>query len=69
MAMPFSITSTGRNISAMPQANGDMRDMGEMTVGDYFARGSRVRKSEGIGWLEIAMVGGIGLVALQIWKK
>ena len=69
MAMPFSITSTGRNISAMPQANGDVRDMGMMTVGDFFASGSRVRQSEGLTWLPIALIGGFALVGIKLWRS
>lgn len=69
MSMPLSITSTGRNISAIPQANGDMRDMGRMVVGDFFASGSRVRQSEGIGWLPIALIGGFALVGIKLWRS
>ncbi|MDI5984899.1 hypothetical protein QLQ85_08855 [Halomonas sp. M4R5S39] len=62
---PFSITSTGRNIMAEPSADGDMRDMGTLTVGDYYARGSRVR--QGSGWQEYSVVGVVILAGLGLW--
>lgn len=48
---------------------GGTRDVGTLTVGDYYARGSRVRRSEGVGWLEMAIVGAVGLGGLYLWTR
>lgn len=58
------------NISAPvgPSQAGDYGSTGEvggMTVGDYYARGSRVR--QGSGWQELGTLGVVGLAALGLW--
>jgi hypothetical protein len=46
-----------------------MRDVGTLTVGDYYARGSRVRRDEGAGWAELAIIGAVTLGGLWLWKR
>lgn len=50
-------------------ADGAMRDMGFMSVGDFYASGSRVRKTEGIDWKILAIVGAVAVVGLKVWKS
>ncbi len=66
MAMPIpklQLSSAAGPSSA--SGYGDTGDMGTMTVGDYFARGSRVR--QGSGWQEYGTVGVVALVGLGLW--
>lgn len=48
---------------------GGTGDVGTLTVGDYYARGSRVRQSEGLGWLELGIIGAVGLGAVWLWLR
>lgn len=48
---------------------GHAGDAGTMTVGDYYASGSRVRQSSGWGWAELAVIGGVALLGLLVWRK
>lgn len=48
---------------------GDVGKMGTMTVGDYYARGSRVR--QGAGWQEVTplAVAAVAVVGLWLWMR
>lgn len=69
MGAPLSISSTGRNTGPSEAGNyGDTDGLG-LTVGDFYASGSRVRKDNGIDWKMIAIIGVVGLVGLKVWQK
>lgn len=48
---------------------GGVRDIGVMSVGDYYGTGSRVRQASGWGWQEIAVIGVVALVAYRLYKR
>ncbi len=57
---------------AGPSSAGDYGStggIGTMTVGDYYASGSRVRQSQGWAWGELAVLGAVALVGLVVWRK
>ncbi|NIC03975.1 hypothetical protein [Billgrantia bachuensis] len=64
---PFNFSPTAGPSQAADY--GGTRDVGTMTVGDYYGTGSRVRKVEGWAWGELAVIGAVALGALAIWRK
>lgn len=72
MSAPPPIPSVTGGASGPSTAadTGNARDVGTMTVGDYYATGSRVRQSQdGWGWQELAALGVVGIVGLVLWRK
>ncbi|WP_163557152.1 hypothetical protein [Halomonas sp. NO4] len=70
MAMPAMPNVTGGAAGPSSAADtGDVSGMGGMSVGDYYARGSRVRKDNGLGWVELAVIGAVALGALWVWRN
>jgi len=48
---------------------GGTRDVGAMTVGYYYASGSRVRGNTGWAWPELAVMGVALAVGVYLWRK
>ena len=69
MAVPMSLSGSGG--SAGPSSAGSYGDTGGMglTVGDFYASGSRVRKSEGLDWKMLAIIGAVAVVGIKVWKR
>lgn len=70
MAMPAMPNVTGGAAGPSNAVDaGNTGNIGGMTVGDYYASGSRVRQSSGWGWAELAVIGGVALLGLLVWRK
>lgn len=69
MAMPMSLSGSGGSAGPSSAGNyGATKGLG-LTVGDFYASGSRVRKNNGIDWQMLAIIGVAGVVALKVWKS
>lgn len=70
MAMPpMSFSGSGGSAGPSSAGNsGDTQGLG-LSVGDFYASGSRVRKDNGIDWKMMAIIGVVGLVGLKVWQK
>ncbi len=70
MAAPPIPSVTGGAAGPSSAADtGHTGDLGGMTVGDYYASGSRVRKSQGWAWKEVGVLGVVALVGWVVWRK
>ncbi|MFP3343520.1 hypothetical protein R0J87_13525 [Halomonas sp. SIMBA_159] len=66
MPMPISGGHAGPSTSG---EGGSSDGMGSLTVGDYYASGSRVRKSEGISAFHLAAIVGAVALVVYLWRK
>jgi hypothetical protein len=70
MAMPAIPSITGGAAGPSSAADtGNTGGLGGMTIGDYYESGARVRKDNGLGWQEFAVVGAVAVLGLLVWKK
>lgn len=72
MAMPPipPLAVNGGHAGPSTSGEGGSSDgMGALTVGDYYASGSRVRKNEGINTLHLVAIGGAAAVLVYLWRQ